>query len=261
MLHWTSELTGCTITMFCLETRRAVVAWTPCIIMNIHYLNRPTSFSLAQPWQRGANELRDNTLPCYCFEITQVFLPVRLFLDNWLQNIRQLFLKTNYLPPPPYNKGHFSPCNYVLKSMLWCRHSVIFFFSLFFLTLSLSCLFLFFHSAYRQDGLREASVWHIGRCPGNHLDAVNDGTDAEAESAAGAAVLNHRQMGLRVKCNGLPEIKGSTHMIRLESLYPQHGAPWSNQWTFNNTCTSICSTQPDRTTTLPTQDVQVPHEI
>lgn len=139
--------------------------------------------------------------------------------------------------------------------MLWCRHLVIsFFFIILPHALSLSCLFLFFHSAYRHDGLRETSVWHIGRCPGNHLDAVDDGTDAEAESAAGAAVLNHRQMGLRVKCNGLPEIKGSTHTIRLESLYPQHGAPWSNQWTFNNTCTYICSTQPDRTTTLPIQD-------
>lgn len=127
--------------------------------------------------------------------------------------------------------------------MLWCRYVVILFFVILPHSLLLSCLFLFFHSAYGHDGLREASRWHIGRCPGNHLDAVDDGTDAEAESAAGAAVLNHRQMGLRVKHNGLPEIKGSTHTIRLESLYPQHGATWSNQWTFNNTCTSICSTE------------------
>lgn len=73
MSHLTSELTGCAVIMFCWETQHAVVAWAPCIIMNIHYLNCPSSFSLAHPRRKKANELHNNMLPCYCFEITQVF--------------------------------------------------------------------------------------------------------------------------------------------------------------------------------------------
>lgn len=125
MPHLSSELTGCTVTVFCWETQHAVVAWAHCIIANIRYLNRLSSFSLAQPWQRGANELHDNMLPCYCFEITQVFLPVRLFLDNWPQNIRQLFLKTNYLLPPSFTtKVIFHPAimywNQCSDVDIWC---------------------------------------------------------------------------------------------------------------------------------------------
>lgn len=60
-----------------------------------------------------------------------------------------------------------------------------------------------FLSAHGLHGLREASLWYVRRCPGNHLDAVDDGADAEAQSTAGAAVLNRGEMSLGVKHNGL----------------------------------------------------------
>lgn len=74
-----------------------------------------------------------------------------------------------------------------------------------------------FLSAHGLHDLREAALWHVRRCPGNHLDAVDDGADAEAESAAGAAVLNRGEMSLGVKHNGLPDTE------TLESLYPHQG--------------------------------------
>lgn len=43
----------------------------------------------------------------------------------------------------------------------------------------------------------------IGRCPGNHLDAVYDWTDAEAQGAARTAICYNRQVGLWVKLNSL----------------------------------------------------------
>lgn len=65
--------------------------------------------------------------------------------------------------------------------------------------------------------MREASLWHVRRCPSNHLDAVDDGADAEAQSTAGAAVLNRGEMSLGVKHNGLPDTE------TLESLYSHQG--------------------------------------
>lgn len=46
---------------------------------------------------------------------------------------------------------------------------------------------------------------------------MDDGADAEAESTAGAAVLNRGEMSLGVKHNGLPDTE------TLESLYPYQG--------------------------------------
>lgn len=60
-----------------------------------------------------------------------------------------------------------------------------------------------FLSAHGLHGLREASLWYVRHCPCNHLDAVDDGADAEAQSTAGAAVLNHGEMSLGVEHNGL----------------------------------------------------------
>lgn len=79
------------------------------------------------------------------------------------------------------------------------------------------CVCLGFLSAHGLHGLREASLWYVRRCPCNHLDAVDDGADAEAQSTAGAAVLNHGEMSLGVEHNGLPDTE------TLESLYPHQG--------------------------------------
>lgn len=43
----------------------------------------------------------------------------------------------------------------------------------------------------------------IGRRPGNHLDAVYDGTDAEAQSAARTAVSDEGKVGLWVELYSL----------------------------------------------------------
>lgn len=51
--------------------------------------------------------------------------------------------------------------------------------------------------------MRQPPLRHVRRWPGNHFDAVNDGADTEAESAAGTAVSDYWEMGLRVKRNSL----------------------------------------------------------
>lgn len=57
------------------------------------------------------------------------------------------------------------------------------------------------YSALGADG--DAPLGLVGRLPGHHLDAVYDWTDAEAQSAAGAAVSHQRQMSLGVELDGL----------------------------------------------------------
>lgn len=56
-------------------------------------------------------------------------------------------------------------------------------------------------SAVGTDG--HAPLGLVGRRPGHHGDAVYDWTDAEAQSAASAAVSHQRQMSLGVELDGL----------------------------------------------------------
>lgn len=56
-------------------------------------------------------------------------------------------------------------------------------------------------SAVGTDG--DAPLWHVGRLPGHHLDAVYDWTHAEAQSAAGAAVRHQGEVSLWVELDGL----------------------------------------------------------
>lgn len=51
----------------------------------------------------------------------------------------------------------------------------------------------------------DATLWFIGRFPGDHLDAVNDWADTPAQGAASAAVRDHWEMCLRVKLDCLQE--------------------------------------------------------
>lgn len=55
--------------------------------------------------------------------------------------------------------------------------------------------------ADRTDGYTPLGC--IGCVPVNHLDAVYDWTDTEAQGAAGAAICHKWEVGLWVKCYGL----------------------------------------------------------
>lgn len=163
MSDLTSELVGWSVAAFCWEN--VEMAWASCIIINIHYLNPPSSFSLAQPRQKGANELHDNMLPHYCFEIMQLFLPARLFLDNWLQNIRQLFLKTNYPPPLLTTKVIFHTA---IMNRNQCSDVDVCWWFFFFLSLPHSCSLSFSIRAWRLEGglslARRALSWQPFEC-------------------------------------------------------------------------------------------------
>lgn len=50
-----------------------------------------------------------------------------------------------------------------------------------------------------------ATLWFVGRFPGDHLDAINDGADAPAQGAASAAVCDHWEMCVWVKFDCLQE--------------------------------------------------------
>ena len=66
-----------------------------------------------------------------------------------------------------------------------------------------------------------ASLRYIGCFPGNHLDAVYDWTDAEAQSAACTAVLHKRKVGILIKCYGLHGRKWV--LVELSSLKRAEG--------------------------------------
>lgn len=57
----------------------------------------------------------------------------------------------------------------------------------------------------RIHAQRKAPFRHIRRRPGNHHDAVDNRADAEAQSAARAAVSDRRQVGLGIKLDSLEE--------------------------------------------------------
>lgn len=48
-------------------------------------------------------------------------------------------------------------------------------------------------------------VGFIGCCSGNHLDALNDWADAEAQSTACAPVVHRGKVRLWIECNGLKD--------------------------------------------------------
>lgn len=60
---------------------------------------------------------------------------------------------------------------------------------------------LSFPSVDRTNGHTPLGL--IGRCPGDHLDAVYDWTDAEAQSASCTAVTHDGQVGLGVELYSL----------------------------------------------------------
>lgn len=60
---------------------------------------------------------------------------------------------------------------------------------------------LSFPLADRTNG--QTPLGFIGRRPGNHLDAVYDWTDAEAQSAARTVVIHDRKVGLLIELYSL----------------------------------------------------------
>ena len=71
-------------------------------------------------------------------------------------------------------------------SLLFC---FVFFFSpLLSVHLRSSPFSLSLSHSVRSHGGREASLWYVRRCPGNHFDAFDDGAHAQAQSATRAAV-------------------------------------------------------------------------
>lgn len=62
----------------------------------------------------------------------------------------------------------------------------------------------------------DATLWFVGRFPGDHRDAVDDGADTIAEGAAGAAVCDHREMRLGVKRDCLQEKESLTLRIMIK---------------------------------------------
>lgn len=164
------------------------------------------------------------------FEITELIWGafhltwINLTFCKCLFNIEMIFYKRiktksdSDLPTKSeWNYWHtltiYTLCNYcdvICLSAQWCHWSWAFKLRLYFTqinllykTIQLDVFVLLLSSPLADRTNRYTSVGFVGCFPFDHLDAVYDGTDTQAQSAASAAVSHGWKMSFRVECYSL----------------------------------------------------------